>query len=452
MLLYQVMDHNNHNVDAKTSQARQKRRLCVKKNKKSVSLKDSTNTPLSDITYSSLNRNITSHTNVPNLPIKQNVSTSTSHSGFESRNLCENIQPTTSKTTQKLNTKRNADHLLSVTNISNNKKIATQNHVQTTSTRFLHDHSNTVKSQPTIRAILESSSKSKETNQTHSSNIPYNKFNAACRSKRNIPGINLLNKFSETDHIDSNYAPTTSKLNAKDIDYATKEKVNNVKVHKKTKTPSESIHAPETCTKRNATFLDNSTTVRVNNKTKTPSAAKVIDAGTKVNNVTVNNKTKTPSESVHAPIIITKRNATYVDDATNVRVNKKTKTASEFATSSKPVQSKHNANASTDNIPLQPTNRNKHTSPTIISDDQTSALPETIENPTCERTNKPTNISTDVDYFNKMFTNQSNTNQQNENRNDDASSDSDDSDDTQSSNSTDEEIEDIDENILGGNF
>jgi len=158
------MDHNNHNVDSKASQARQKRKLCLKTNKKSGSRKVSKKTPLSDITYSSLNTKITSHTNVPNLPTKVNVSTTTPFSGIDTINLCENIQPTS---------------------ISNpNQKKATLKHGQTTLMHFLHDKSNCVKSQSTIRSIIESNSISNLTNQTHSSNIPYNKSISDGRIKR----------------------------------------------------------------------------------------------------------------------------------------------------------------------------------------------------------------------------------------------------------------------------
>jgi len=122
--------------------------------------------------------------------------------------------------------------------------------------------------------------------------------------------------------------------------------------------------------------------------------------------------------------------------------NKRNKIPSEFVTNSQPVQGiltgLHQRLDAT-------------TSQTMHYYEQPSVLVEPSDNPTCEGTNKPTYISTDADYFNKMDTTQRNNNHPNENIHDDISdSDSNDSGDTQPDSSTDEDIEDIDEVILEG--
>jgi len=237
------MDNSNNQQIVKAAQARKKRILAVKKNKPSS--KNHTTTPLSNITSSTIHRNNTSNNNLPNAlkgPAKFN----------------QNVQlsiPSTSN--HKHLAKRNAEELLTDTNTSNKKKFAPPKQLETTSTRFLRDHSNTIKSQATIRANIQSFAQSKPTNQTQSSDIHYNKLNTNPPFRRTIPGVNLLHKFSET--VEDNTNPI--KHNSNKITEAT-----NIRLKENICPTSEFASFPQIGTKRNANNMDDSTNVRVQRK------------------------------------------------------------------------------------------------------------------------------------------------------------------------------------------
>jgi hypothetical protein len=375
------MDNNNNPENDKATQARKKRMMSVIKNKPSSKKKRTT--PLSDITSSTLHRSNSSNNNVSNqfnnLPLSQ----------MGPAKFSENIQPSTpSASNHKFLPKRNAEELLNDSSTSNNRRLPPPKQVQTTSTRFAHDHSNTIKSQATIRANIESFSRSIPTNQTQSSDVNYNKLNHDHPFRRTIPAVNLLHKFSETIEDNTNPIKHIPKKNNEARNISEKENICPTAV---------SSNFPQSGTKRKANTMDDSTNVRLNKKrTARPYFV----------------STSQPVQGILSGLL-------------------------------------RSLNGTPSSVNLSSQSNQSYTNPTPNLPSSVHHIPTIFPNPAVRH--QSTNISTDAEYFANMSSTQPNNIDQDDNVNDDdSSSDSDQSDNTQADSTSDEDSEDVDDNVNQG--